>query len=682
MKLDRASPASAAAVVEKFIPSTADRASVLAVFAEVVKHAEKLGTERWSITLKRNRVRLNAGNLRVFDINHGGIKLSLDPARVDEHQKAALDAANIHREVDGYHLFPSYQTARVPAALVAELWPNLRAAALAAIDGAASWGKCPYRNAHSPGVLGYLAAQTGVDVVVQPPPAASSQLGELLRRSYASANLAFTDDQIACFFTGLQVKGFVLLTGISGTGKSKLAQHFIDALGHAKPSGQAQDANRIRIRAMPYMMKHGHLIVPKRIAELVAIPDAGEAVDIELHFPGGKETVRFSHRKYSATDYLELPLRGKARDWARNELPDIESFFLEPITDGNAQLTGFRILVDTAGETPAHAGAHRLFLSVGADWRDRTELLGFYNPVTEKYESRRFVEFLEEALEAWERKDRRPYFVILDEMNLARVEYYFADLLSVLESGRGADGLTVEAVELAYPDGFAATDAPRKRLHIPPNFFVVGTVNSDETTHAFSPKVLDRAFTIELNDVDFELVYGDTAAALSASERREVAQAFSVGGSYPRLDRAGAEDLLEDTPQVRERLQSLTEALQPFEMHFGYRVFDEIVLFLVHASRNKLFPEGLDDAFDHAVLMKVLPKFHGSRSKLERPLLTLLRWCVRPDDDLDVADEAYATLEVALSNVPTEETVTFPATAARVRRMLRALSTSGFASFG
>ncbi len=252
----------------------------------------------------------------------------------------------------------------------------------------------------------------------------------------------------------------------------------------------------------------------------------------------------------------------------------------------------------------------------------------------------------------------------------------------MLESGRGADGLTNEAIELAYPDGFAATDAPRRRLPIPPNFFVVGTVNSDETTHAFSPKVLDRAFTIELNDVDFDLLYGGTDAALTASERREVAQAFSVGGTYPRVNRKGAEDLLEIAPQVRDRLQALTDALQPFEMHFGYRVFDEIVLFLVHASRNKLFPEGLDDAFDAAVLMKVLPKFHGSRSKLERPLLALLRWCIRPDDDLDVADEAYTTLEVALANVPTDETIKLPATAARVRRMLRALATNGFASFG
>lgn len=683
MAIDRMSAASAAAVIEKLIPAEVERDAVLDVFAQVIKHAENLGSERWSITLKRTRVRMNAGNLRVFEIGPKGLKMALDPAKIDAQQHASLDRAGIQRENYDYQLFPSYQAARVSVSIVGAMWPHLRDAALAAVDGAASWGKCPYRNAHSPGVLSYLSARTGIEVHVAPESVVtSSRLGDLLLRSYASANLAFTADQIACFFTGLQVKGFVLLTGISGTGKSKLAQHFIDAIGHATSTAPAQDAGRIRIRAMPYMVKHGHMIVPKRVAELVEIPDPGQAGDIDLQFPGGAAKVRFSHRKYASTDYLELTFRGKARDWAKSELAKIDSFFLEPITDGNAQLTGFRISLDTAGEMPAHAGAHRLFLSVGADWRDRTELLGFYNPVTEKYESRRFVEFLEEALDAWERKDRRPFFVILDEMNLARVEYYFADLLSVLESGRRADGLTAEAVELAYPDGLAASEAPRKRLHLPPNFFVIGTVNSDETTHAFSPKVLDRAFTIELNDVDFDLVYADPVAALSSNERREIAQAFSVGGTYPRTDREGAIELLEDAPQVRDRLQSLSDALLPYEMHFGYRVFDEIVSFLVHAGRNKLFPEGLDDAFDSAVLMKVLPKFHGSRSKLERALLTVLRWCVRPDEDLSETDEAYATLEIALSNVPTEENVTLPATATRVRRMLRALSTSGFASFG
>lgn len=684
MAIDRQSAASAAQVIEKLVPAHQERTAFLEVLAQYIRRAEKHGPERWSITLKRSSVRLNAGNLRVLDLGPKGLKVALDPARISEPQADELARARIQREGYEYQLFPSYQVARIPSTICEDVWPHLREAALTAIDGATSWGKCPYRNAHSPGVLLYLDGKIGGAIGPDPKPRGRSRLGELLQRSYASANLAFSSDQIACFFTALQVKGFVLLTGISGTGKSKLAQHFIRTLGQAEVHASAQDEGRIRIRSMPYMAKHGHLIVPKRITEFVELPSPGEALEIDLIFPGGTEKVRFSHRQYPSTDYLELTFRGQAREWARNELTKTESFFLEPITDGSAQLTGFRIQLDDTGARPAHAGARQLFLPVRPDWRDGTDLLGFYNPVTQTYETRSFVEFLEEAVEAWERKDRRPFFVILDEMNLARVEYYFADVLSVLESGRREDGVTEEAIVLSYPEGLASTELPpRRRLRIPPSFFVIGTINSDETTHAFSPKVLDRAFSIELNEVDFELLYAEeTADVLSSSERREIAQAFSVNGTYPRIDREAAAKLLEESPQVRDRLQSLNESLMPYDMHFGYRVFDEIVMFLIHAARNELFPEGLDDAFDASVLMKVLPKFHGSRTKLERPLLLVLRWCANPDEDLDQANEAYATLEIALSKAPTEENLKLPATAARVRRMLGALETNGFASFG
>ena len=76
-------------------------------------------------------------------------------------------------------------------------------------------------------------------------------------------------------------------------------------------------------------------------------------------------------------------------------------------------------------------------------------------------------------------------------MNLARVEYHFSDLLSVLESGRDAQGWTQEGIEAD------------ESLKLPPNLYFIGTVDADETTYAFSPKVLDRAFTLELGDVDF-----------------------------------------------------------------------------------------------------------------------------------------------------------------------------------
>ena len=108
-----------------------------------------------------------------------------------------------------------------------------------------------------------------------------------------------------------------------------------------------------------------------------------------------------------------------------------------------------------------------------------------------------------------------------------------------------------------YPESVATTEAPRRKLHVPPNLFIVGTINSDETTHAFSPKVLDRAFTIELNEVDFDLPYGDDAPPLTATERRKIAEVFSSSGKFTRTDRDAVVKLLDAHPEVRERLQDL-----------------------------------------------------------------------------------------------------------------------------
>ncbi|MCV5767785.1 hypothetical protein OFN22_30315, partial [Escherichia coli] len=88
----------------------------------------------------------------------------------------------------------------------------------------------------------------------------------------------------------------------------------------------------------------------------------------------------------------------------------------------------------------------------------------------------------------------RPYFVVLDEMNLARVEYYFSDFLSVIESRKWKDGKIVTSPVL--PESIT-----NKHITIPSNIYIIGTVNMDETTHPLSKKVLDRANTIEFNTV-------------------------------------------------------------------------------------------------------------------------------------------------------------------------------------
>lgn len=117
-----------------------------------------------------------------------------------------------------------------------------------------------------------------------------------------------------------------------------------------------------------------------------------------------------------------------------------------------------------------------VIIPVGADWTDNTKILGYYNPLAEdgkgKYEKTKIVELIEEA----NRHKEIPYFVILDEMNLSHVERYFSDFLSHMET----------------PDTPFELEGYTGRLDYPENMFVVGTVNIDETTYMFSPKVLDR----------------------------------------------------------------------------------------------------------------------------------------------------------------------------------------------
>jgi 5-methylcytosine-specific restriction endonuclease McrBC GTP-binding regulatory subunit McrB len=310
-----------------------------------------------------------------------------------------------------------------------------------------------------------------------------------------------------------------------------------------------------------------------------------------------------------------------------------------------------------------------LFLSVRPDWHDSKSLVGYFNPLTGTYQSTDFLRFVQQAARDFSANGQQaaPWFVVLDEMNLAHVEYYFADLLSVLESGRDEQGWTREKLRLSAgveTDGDAPPD-----LTLPPNLYIVGTVNIDETTHAFSPKVLDRAFSIELTEVDFSdyppAVSAETAG-LTDAERQALLHAFTRGGRFARIDKTEIATYVGAHPEARDQLQMLNAALTPFTMHFGYRVFDEIVTFLAAAEENKLFDDlGPHAAFDAAVLMKVLPKFHGSRRKLDAPLRAVLGWC------------GGAWPEVSDSPQPR-----FPRTAARVQRMLRDLEIDGFTAFG
>ena len=556
-----------------------------------------------------------------------------------------------------------------------------------------------------------------------PPP---FDLRSILTRSLTAKGLAFTSWQIATFYTALQTKGFVILSGISGTGKTKLAQHFAALLPQPHNAAMPHPINIALVGAADPIEDQRKYGSGKPFAYWWSYPirDDVEAAlvtpfHVYIYYQG-----QITHVQTVAEFQTRTGDQGLESPWLDITLPE-ESHKIGPDVHSDLKFKTWCKVTDVTKlnrpielstvhtlfgyknhpsalrnalvpiEDPQiepKSGTNWLFVPVRPDWRDSKSLLGYFNPLTGTYEWTPFLRFLLRAAQSYRDGDGLAWFIILDEMNLAHVEYYFADLLSVLESGREKDSWTREPLRLLYPDE-AEGDLPPRELRLPPNLYIVGTVNVDETTHTFSPKVLDRAFTLELTEADFSTYLTqppEENVELDDRERRTLLRDFTFDGEFTGcgyVDKQYIAKYLSNHPQVRTRLQTLNDLLRPYDLHFGYRVFDEILWFLDAAEYNKLFADlgDYEAALDAAVLMKVLPKFHGSRGKLEAPLRAVLAWCIDPDAPAqDAITDALRQIEAGddVGDVLSRITFRYPVTAERARRMLRALYTDGFAAFG
>lgn len=296
----------------------------------------------------------------------------------------------------------------------------------------------------------------------------------------------------------------------------------------------------------------------------------------------------------------------------------------------------------------------RAFVSVRPDWTDSKGLLGFHNLLTDRYQTTPALELLLHADEEWRaaKTAARPHVLILDEMNLARVEHYFADFLSAFESRRLNGGeVTGEPIALHdrqyVPSSGEDLDVPGS-VTIPPNFYVVGTVNVDETTHPFSRKVLDRANTLELFDVDLTDQAPPGSVRPTASEVLAIRDHFTRAGQFIELQPPDLGD-----PLLHE-LVRVNGALERRRLHFGYRVRNEILHFVQQAGPEGFLdgPEPRTAAFDLQIVLKVLPKLSGSRERLEKPLRELLVLCFAKDGEAwvsAVGSDRYEELFVRLA---------------------------------
>lgn len=240
-----------------------------------------------------------------------------------------------------------------------------------------------------------------------------------------------------------------------------------------------------------------------------------------------------------------------------------------------------RLAEAVCAELELEPSRHLAIVPVRPDWRDPSGLLGYLNGLhaEARYEAEPALRLLLAAAE----DPGRPYFLILDEMNLARVERYFAPLLSAMETG---DDIRLHASD-------ADLDVPAS-IPWPENLCIGGTVNMDETTHAISDKVLDRAFTLELWEADLPTFFAH----------------------QPDADLA-----------VTAALTKLYDALRPARRHFAYRTASEVLGWVARA--RALDPDAAPtDLLDQAVYAKVLPRLRGAESpELTQALAAALAAC-------------------------------------------------------
>ncbi|MFZ3383617.1 MAG: AAA family ATPase [Candidatus Methanoperedens sp.] len=248
-----------------------------------------------------------------------------------------------------------------------------------------------------------------------------------------------------------------------------------------------------------------------------------------------------------------------------------------------------------------------LLLPVRPDWNDDRNLIGYNNPLTKQYQTTPFLDFiLKAALDP-----ENPYFVCLDEMNLARVEYYFSTFLSAMESGSKEISLPGYGT-IKTGDGKEMLD----KIIIPLNLFFTGTVNMDETTYRFSPKVLDRANTIEFNEIKLKTRRVPEGTLAIKPELIEPFKTYFLNDKV-RKNGTSSEYTKWETENWDEQvgfLNSVNEALEKFNLHFGYRIRDEVLRYMYFAEIMNSDDFTPNKARDFQIKQKILPRIKGTDS--------------------------------------------------------------------
>lgn len=338
-------------------------------------------------------------------------------------------------------------------------------------------------------------------------------------------------------------------------------------------------------------------------------------------------------------------------------------------------------------------------IPVGADWTNREPLLGYpdgLRPGEYVMPDSGALQVMINALKPG--NENKPYFLILDEMNLSHVERYFADFLSVMESRKTImlyDGKDRKHGEEPV-EGPDDRETVKKEISWPKNLFIIGTVNVDETTYMFSPKVLDRANVIEFRvEPDEMKEFLNNPGQLQMEKlyegenEKNPGLGASMAADFIKLatDKAASKDAV-------DALISFFPELQKAGAEFGYRSASEINILvgilenLLKADRfwdeSEKEPIVPDDFIDIAIMQKLLPKLHGSRNKLVPVLASLGRLCLIEDYKKTFPDNEAGErdfISKCLDSPPDSGNVKYRISFGKIRRMYLTVIASGFTSY-
>lgn len=311
------------------------------------------------------------------------------------------------------------------------------------------------------------------------------------------------------------------------------------------------------------------------------------------------------------------------------------------------------------------------FIPVEAGWKDGRSVIGYRNPFSEEGEIYQPTQLINMLLKAnYHKHESIPFFVLFDEMNLSHVEMYFARFLALLETARheGINQVPLLStnelllLEKYYKNNneyleYLYESIKKEGLFIPSNVFFIGTVNIDETTYMFSPKVLDRSFVIERNTevpsniLNQSLINSDYKATINSGELNRFL-----------LSPTNVRKVLNDmTSPEREALKHVIDFLdQVYELvegyYFGYRVVVECCEYYLKAKElysvyniDLDWLNNEDKLFDEILMQKILPKIHGNRKQLIGLLKNLMNFC--KDEEKVKFEKSYKKLNAMELNL-------------------------------